>query len=260
MKVMYHVPKASTTLYATYHPYYKEKSEMTKSAYKLSLLRPPPQLVSSLTTSSNYIIKVMKPLYNVQEASVTRSAIYHPHYKDKFSNSTRSFFFAADNLHSVCSLSNLSTAPAYAAEPSLVIKKGKSPRTSLYILFHQPLSLFLSSMLSEICSAIFEYLAMPQYASLMFRWQFSSIFAVENRKYFTSTKNLPDASFNLSCVAQTAQFLPDNHTVQLINYVICVPNSTNNINIIYRCNRTTCNVLSVEFYIMTYEFEIEKRY
>ena len=79
---LHDVPKASTNRFAAYHPYYKEKREMTESAYKPSLLRPPPQL-SPPAASFNYIVKVMKPLYDVPEASTTSFATYHPHYKEK---------------------------------------------------------------------------------------------------------------------------------------------------------------------------------
>ncbi len=40
---------------ANHHLHYKEKLGMTESTYKLSLLRPPPQLLPP-ATSSNYII------------------------------------------------------------------------------------------------------------------------------------------------------------------------------------------------------------
>ena len=73
-------------------------------------IRLPRELMSLLGNSSDSIVKTIKPLHDVPEASTNRFAIYHPHYKDKFSNQTRSFVFAADNVHSLCSLSNLSTA------------------------------------------------------------------------------------------------------------------------------------------------------
>ncbi|MCJ1348586.1 hypothetical protein MMC31_006818, partial [Peltigera leucophlebia] len=93
----------------------------------------------------------------------------------------------------------------------------------------------------------------------MSEWQFSSTLAVEDRKYLTFTQNLPDASSDLSCAAQKAKFSPDNDTVQLIGYGICVSDSTNNVNIMYRCNQTTRDVLSAEFYAMAHGFNIEKR-
>ncbi len=139
MKLMHDVSEASTTLYAIYHPHYKEKSGMTKSAYKPSLLRPPLQLLSLPAVSSNYIVKVMKPLYNVQEASITRFAIYHPHYKDKLSNQTRSFVCTVDNFYFLSNFDNLSMASslfvsdcrACAVRLSLVIKKGGTAKNFL---------------------------------------------------------------------------------------------------------------------------------
>ena len=71
MKPMYDMPEANITLYAISYPNYKEKSGMTKSVYKLSLLWPPSQLLLPPATSFNYIIKVMKLLYNIQKANIT---------------------------------------------------------------------------------------------------------------------------------------------------------------------------------------------
>ena len=169
---------------------------MTNSLYKPFLLQPILQLLSPPAASSNYIVKVMKPLYDVQEASITRFAIYHPHYKDKLSHPTWNFVFATDNLHSVCSLGNLSMA---AAEPGLVMKKRELSKTSSHLLSHsfQSLSFFLSLMLSEYaviskqqssltlskmhlaipkCPTIFKAAAMSKYNTL-FKWEFNSILA-----------------------------------------------------------------------------------
>ncbi len=161
---MHDVLEVSTTSYTTYYPYYKKKSGMTKSVYKPFLLRPPPQLLLLLTISSNYIVKVMKPLYNLQEASITRFAIYYLYYKDKLSNLTRSFVFAVDNLHSLCNLSNLIITLACATKPGLVTKKRKLSRPSIYLFYVavQILSLILSLTLSLIRLAMFEYLAISK--------------------------------------------------------------------------------------------------
>lgn len=163
MKPIQDMLEAYITSYTTYHSYYKEKSEMTKSIYKLSLLQPPFQLLLLLATLSNYIIKFMKLLYNMQNVSITWFAIYCLHYKDKLSNITWSFVFVADNFYSLCTLSNLLIAPAYVIELGLVMKKGEQPKTFLYLLFYQLLFLFLSLILSKICSTIFEYM-----------WQYSN--------------------------------------------------------------------------------------
>lgn len=108
----------------------------------------------------------MKLLYNMLEASINRFAIYYLYYKDKFSNLTQSFVFAIDNFYSLCSLSNFSTIPSCTTEQGLVMKQGELLKTSLHLLFHQPLSLLLSLTLSEIYLAVFEYLTIPQYATI----------------------------------------------------------------------------------------------
>ena len=60
-----------------------------------------------------------------------------------------------------------------------------------------------------------------------------AIKAVEDRKYLIFTQNLPDASFNLFCVAQIAKFLPDDNDLSSqIGYVICLANIVNKANII----------------------------
>ena len=99
MKPIHDVLEASTTLYTTYHLHYKEKSGMTKSAYKPSLFRPPPRLTESvhnyslfrssqkllslLCASSYCIIEVMNPLYDMPDTGKHWFAIYYPHYKEK---------------------------------------------------------------------------------------------------------------------------------------------------------------------------------
>lgn len=166
----------STTSYTTYQPYYKEKSEMTEFAYKLSLFRPPSLLLSPLAISFNYIVKVMKPLHNMQEACITQFAIYYLYYKDKLRNLTWGFVFAVDNFHSLCSLSNLSTASICTTKPGLVIKKTESPKTSIYIFFKalQLPPLILSSMLTKIHLVIFKFLVIFK-CMLISEWQFSLI-------------------------------------------------------------------------------------
>ena len=69
--------------FSNHHPHYKEKLGMTESAYKTSLLRPTPQLLSPPGASSDSIVKVMKPLHDLSEASTNHLATYHPHYKEK---------------------------------------------------------------------------------------------------------------------------------------------------------------------------------
>lgn len=176
---------------------------MKKLVYKPSLFRPSPQLLSSRAASSNYIVKVMKLLYDVQEASITRFAIYYPHYKNKLSNLTWSFIFATDNLHSLCNLSNLSTAFIYATKLGLVIKKWEPPRTSLYLLSYSPLSSFLSSTFSKM------YMAMSN-------WQISSILASFLLLADNSLATLTSKAFlNFSHATQTIEILLDN--IALLN-------------------------------------------
>lgn len=83
--------------------------------------------------------------------------------------------------------------------------------------------------------------------------------AVEDCKYLTFTQNLLDISSNLFYTTQKAKFLPDNNTVQLIGYGICVSNSTNNINIIHCCNQIIRDILLAKFYAIAHGFNIEKR-
>ena len=99
MKPIHDVPKVNKTSYTIYNPYYKEKSEMTKSAYKPFLLQllfrltksaynyslfwSPQKLLSLLGASSHYIIKVMNPLYDMPDTGKHWFAIYHPYYKKK---------------------------------------------------------------------------------------------------------------------------------------------------------------------------------
>ena len=46
-------------------------------------IRPPPELISLLGASADYIVKVMKLLYSVPEAGNHWFATYHIHHKDK---------------------------------------------------------------------------------------------------------------------------------------------------------------------------------
>ncbi len=126
MKPIYNIPEVSTTLYAIYHLHYKEKSEMTKFVYKSSLFQPPLQLLSPPITSSNYIIQIIKPLYDMSEVNIIRFVIYHLYNKNKFHNLTRSFVSVTNNLHFLYSLNNLLMAPTCAIESNLVTKKKKN--------------------------------------------------------------------------------------------------------------------------------------
>ena len=209
---------------------------MTESAYKPSLIRQPPKLTSPLHTLSDYVRKF---------------AAYHPHYKDKhISNPTRTF--------------------ACIARLGLVAKQGKTPKVVLYLHSHplQPPSSLLSSTLSE-CAVMFTWQFSLNLASLLADYlsvkltSQKAVKAVENRKYLTSTQNLPDASFDLSCVAQTAKFSPNNNDLSSqIGYVICLADTVNKANIIHwssmKCKRVTRGILAVELYAMTPKFDINR--
>lgn len=69
-----------------------------------------------------------------------------------------------------------------------------------------------------------------------------------------------DAPFDLSYATQIAKSWSDNDTMQLMDFVICMPNSTNNGNIMYRCNQTTCDILLAKLYMIAHWFDIKKRY
>ena len=67
---------------STYHPYYKEIPGMTESTHKLFLLWPPSEQISLPSATSDAIVKVIKLLHDVSEASTNHFATYHPHYKE----------------------------------------------------------------------------------------------------------------------------------------------------------------------------------
>ena len=124
---------------SAYHPFLlRPPPNLTDSAHDTSLLRSPQKLLSLPGVSSDCIVEVMKPLHDVPEASTNRFAIYHPHYKDKFSNQTRSFVFAADNFYFLSNFDNLSAASplfvsdrrACAVRLGLVVKKGEPLKNS----------------------------------------------------------------------------------------------------------------------------------
>ena len=198
-KLLHGVSEVGNHRFANHHLHYKKKLGMTESTYKTSLFRPPPLLILPPIASSNYIVKVMKSLYDLSEASITWFAIYHLYYKDRLSNTTWTFVCIANCL--ICSLSNPLTASLfaynggdYATKPGLVIKKRELPRTSLPLLSDalQLPHLILSSRLLKMRPAIFEYFPMSKCAP-MSKWQFIDFF----------------------CTALTVEFLPDN--IALLN-------------------------------------------
>ncbi len=247
--------------------YIQSTSDFNRDFY----IRPPRKPISLLGDSSDSNVKAIKPLHDVSKASINRIAIYHPHYKNKFSNLTWSFVFATDYLHSLCSLSHLSAAPACASEQGLVTKKVEPPRTSLHLLSHslQPLSFFLSSMLSEYavmskrqpsstlsemrlaipkCSAMFKVAAMFKYNALS-KWELSLTLAgFPSLADYSSVKLTSEETIKAvedRKYLTSTQTLPEAsfdfsraaHTAKLspdndtISYVICLANTTNKANV-----------------------------
>ena len=88
----------------------------------------------------------------------------------------------------------------YITESVLVTKKEELPRTFIYHSHHfQPLAPFSSSNFAS-----FSLLA--NYSS----FKLTSKKAIKACKYLTSIQNLLDASFDLSHIAQTVEFLLDD--------------------------------------------------
>ncbi len=110
--------------WVTYHPHYKKKLGMTKSAHNALLVRPLPKLLSLPGDWSNNVVKF---------------GTHHLYYNDKvIANPTRTF-----GLYFLYNFRNLSTTSpilagddrAYNTKPGLVIKKEKPPRTFLYFFW-----------------------------------------------------------------------------------------------------------------------------
>lgn len=121
-----------------------DKAFEKKSAYNPFLFWPLPQLLLLLSDLSDCIDKF---------------CTYYPHYKDKvIVNLTRTFGCATNCLY------------------FLLAKKGKPPRTSLYLLSTalQLPSLMFSSMFSKMRPAMFKYLAMFKYAT-MIKWHLAQV-------------------------------------------------------------------------------------
>lgn len=87
-------------------------------------------LILVIGASSDFIIKVIKPLYNVLVASINHLPIYYPNYKVIFNNPTRTFVYIANCFILLYYWSNLLTAfvliynnSAYIVKLDLVTKK-----------------------------------------------------------------------------------------------------------------------------------------
>lgn len=175
------------------------------------------------------------------------------HYKDKLvGNQIRTFVYATGYLYFGYGLNNLGNLSAafffahnsgtYATHPNIITKKGEPLRTLLICItditmpyfhllplylshyFQFPALFFGSNFVNFFLSA--DYLLIKLISE-------KAIKKVEDCKYHTSIQNLPNAFFNFFDAAQTAKFLLDNHTIQIIGYFICLPNETNNVNIMH---------------------------
>ena len=144
---------------------------------------------------------------------------------------------------------------AYNAELGLVTQKGEPPRTSLYFLFHtlQPPSLLFGFDVFQNTPG-----NVKMYDNVQMKIQLDLIIkAAEDYKYFTSTQNLLEASFDFSYTAQIVKFLSDN---DIINYIICLVNTIIKANIIHWYKQMTRGILAAELYIIAHRFDIEKRH
>lgn len=103
MKLMYGV-ETSNYRFSNHHPHYKEKLGITESVYKLSLFWLPPQLLLPSISLSNYIVKVMKPLYIMPEASINCSVIYHSYYTEKVWMTKVNYDPCSDKLKTITSV------------------------------------------------------------------------------------------------------------------------------------------------------------
>lgn len=64
-------------------------------------MRPPHEVISLLGNTCDSIVKTIKPLHNMLEASLNQFTTYYLQYKDKFNNQTQSFVFVADNYKTI---------------------------------------------------------------------------------------------------------------------------------------------------------------
>lgn len=107
------------------------------------------------------------------KASTTLFVIYHLHYKEKL-GIIESIIKIVINLAAYLFTNN---SDACAAQPGLVAKKGKPPRTFVYSLYYfQARSLYFSLTLSEIYPTISKYTLISTWqlkfkcALIMFEW------------------------------------------------------------------------------------------
>lgn len=94
-KLLYNLVKASFYR-ATYHPHYKKKLGMTKSAHNPLIVWPSPKLLLLLGNWFNNVVKF---------------DTYHLYYNGKVAaNPTRAFVYVADNFYFLSKFDNLLVA------------------------------------------------------------------------------------------------------------------------------------------------------
>ena len=147
--------KVSTNHFAAYHSHYKKQPKI-KEYIQLFFFRSPSKQILSSGALSNFIIKVIKPLYVVLKANTNCFITYYLHYKDiLLINLTRTFVCTISCLYFRYWLGILGNfliislfvydSEAYTIKLGLVTKKRKLPKISLYIFYpNQSPSLLLS--------------------------------------------------------------------------------------------------------------------
>lgn len=133
-----------TNRFATYHPYYQEIPKIIESVYNSFVYYPLSKQILPLGISSDSIVKIIKPIYNMSKASLNHFAIYCLHYKNIFvSNLTQIYICITNSLYFL----------------GLVTKEKKEPPRVVLSLLSNTLwllSFMLSLMLSK-STTIFEY-------------------------------------------------------------------------------------------------------
>ena len=248
----YDVPETSTNCSIIFHPHYKEIPGITECAYNPLLLQPPPQLLSLPGDWSKCVVKF---------------GTYHPHYKEK-----REMTEFAYNLSLIQPSSEQISLPGALFDcvikpanhhPHYKEKLGMTKSAYKPSLLRPPPQ--LSSPPNDRPDYVGQFAAYhPHYKekSGMTKSAHNPLLVRPLPKLLSLVHgassnccgwtNRPDASFNLSCAAQTAKFLPDsNDLLSQIDYVICLTNTTIKANIDWysiKYKRVTRIVLAAELY------------
>ena len=101
-----------------------------------------------LDTLSNCIVNVIKPLYSILDMGKHKFTTYHPHYKEKLGITELTKELVTNSAASAFTYDG----GAYATKPDLVTKRGKLPRTSLYLITLFNLRLFCLAQPSSKCA------------------------------------------------------------------------------------------------------------